>query len=412
MRKMSQVGCATVALSACAMAHAQSSVTLYGVADTTVEWVRTTGANQGHDVPSTFREDSNSSAWGMKGLEDLGGGWSAIFQIEYGYNVNSGSGPSARDQFVGLSSTTYGTLQFGYLTSPMRGLGGRLNFIPGSTSIANNIGVMTTLNGTQTNLNARLANSIMYTSPTVMQGLSGQLLYSPGGGNVSPTNSSVSGTAGTANSGMYAWGGGLQYAHGPLYAAYAYESRRDQDLLGAGAGLSGAASAGMGVAAAGYSNDYEHRIAVRYEANFFPAGSTTFAVGWDRLGSNGTFGSGAKAGGGEVYRDAFAFNVMQKVGPQDFILSYSFDRPLSCSGAATNGQCSSAERPHTGAQQMVFAYHYWLSKRTMLEAYVSRIHNSSFATYDFDTNPVVSSVAARAPGGSPTGAGFGMRHYF
>jgi predicted porin len=412
MFRKTQIACMAATAWACTGAHAQSSVTLYGVADTTVEWVRTTGANKpGGNVPPIVRQDSNSSLWGMKGREDLGGGLAAIFQIEYGYNVNSGSGPSARDQYVGLTSNRYGTLQFGYLTSPMRALGGKLNFIPGSTSIANNIGIMTTLNGTQTNLNARLANSILYTTPT-FKGLNGQVVYSPGGGNVSPTNSSVSGTAGSPNTGMYAWGGGAQYASGPLYIAYAYESRRDQALLGAGSGLSGAASAGMGVAAAGYSNDYEHRVAIRYEANFFAFGSTSFATGWDRLGSKGTFGSGKAAGDGQTYRDAFTLSIMQKVGPQDFILNYAFDRPLSCSGAATNGQCSAAERPHTGAQQWVFAYHYWLSKRTMLEAYVSRIHNSSFGTYDYDTNPVVTSVAARAPGGSPLGAGVGIRHTF
>ncbi|MEW6340535.1 MAG: porin [Pseudomonadota bacterium] len=412
MLSKTKLSCLAAMTYVCTNAYAQSSVTLYGVADSTVELVRTTGANKGADLGWAGREVSNSSAWGMKGQEDLGGGLAAIFQIEYGYNVNSGSGPSARDQFVGLRSDAYGTLQFGYVTSPMRGLGGKLNFIPGSTSIANDIGVMTTLNGTQTNLNARLANSIMYTSPLLLQGLNAQFIYSPGGGNTSPTNSSVSGTAGSPNNGMYAWGAGAQYAKGPLYAAYAYETRRDQDLLGAGAGLSGAGSAGMGVAATGYSNDWEHRVAVRYEANFFGFGSTTFGVGWDRLGSTGTFGTGKAAGAGQTYRDAFSVAVMQKVGLQEFIFNYAVSRPLSCSGAATNGQCSAAEQPHTGAQQMVFAYHYWLSKRTMLQGYVSRIHNSSFATYDYDTNPVVTAVANRAPGASPVGVGFGIRHYF
>jgi predicted porin len=412
MLSKTQITCMAALTYVCTNAYAQSSVTLYGVVDSTVELVRTTGANQGKDIGSTGREVSNSSAWGMKGQEDLGGGLSAIFQIEYGYNVNSGSGPSARDQYVGLQSQQYGTLQFGYLTTPMRGLGGKLNFIPGSTSIANDIGVMTTLNGTQTNLNARLANTIMYTTPILIQGLTAQVVYSPGGGNTPPTNSSVSGTAGTATDGMYAWGAGAQYAKGPFFAAYAYETRRGQDLLGAGAGLSGAASAGMGVAATGYSNDWEHRVAIRYEANMLSFGATTVGVGWDRLGSNGTFGAGKLAGNGQTYRDAFSIAVMQKVGLQEFIFNYALARPLSCSGAAASGQCSAAQQPHTGSQQMVFAYHYWLSKRTMLQGYVSRIHNSSFATYDYDTNPVVTSVASRAPGASPVGVGLGIRHYF
>jgi predicted porin len=55
-----------IAAVACASvnAHAQSSVTLYGVIDGTVEAVRTTGANKtGANVPMTVREDSNS--WAM-----------------------------------------------------------------------------------------------------------------------------------------------------------------------------------------------------------------------------------------------------------------------------------------------------------------------------------------------------------
>jgi len=394
-------------------ANAQSSVTLYGIVDPTIEYARTTGANKANgDVPPVWRQNSNSSLWGMRGKEEISKDLSAIFQIEYGFNAATGTGPSARDQFVGMTSATAGTVQLGILTTPMRGMGGKLNHLPGSTSLANNIGIMTTLNGTQTNLNARLANSIQYTTPA-FGGLTAQAVISPGEGSTPPTNSNVTGTAGTPNNGMYAYGFGAQYAAGRVYAGYAYESRRGQALLGAGSGLSGAASAGMGVAAAGYSNDWEHRVALRYEANFFSVGSTNFVTGWDRLGSTGTFGSGKAAGNGETYRDAFTIGVMQKVGVQEFIVNYALARPLSCSGAANslaNTQCT--QSGHTGAQQLTFLYHYWFSPRTMLEAYVSRIHNSSFGTYDFDTGPVVAATTNRAPGGSPIGAGIGIRHSF
>jgi len=407
--------CAAAMMCMAAQANAQSSVTLYGVIDGTIDYMRANSANKaGGNVPGVVREDSNSSLWGMRGKEDLGRGLSAIFQIEYGFNVDTGSGPSARDQFIGLSSDVAGTVQLGNITTPMRGLGGKTNFIPGSTSIANNIGIMTTLNGAQTNLNARLANSIMYTTPAY-GGFTAQAVISPGEGSQAPSNSSLDNKTtpvGPNLQGMYAYGFGAQYAQNRLYAAYAYESRRGQSLLGAGSGLSGAASAGMGVAAAGYSNDWEHRVAVRYEASFISAGSTSFALGWDRLGSTGTFGAGKAAGNGETYRDSYSISIMQKVGVQDFILNYAFARPLHCSGAAANGQCSAAQASHTGAQQLVFAYHYWLSPRTMLQAYVSRIHNSSFATYDYDVNPVTTAVANRAPGASPIGGGIGIRHSF
>lgn len=402
---------ALVAMGMGTAAQAQDSVTLYGVVDTSVEAVHASGTSRpAGAVPTTTRQVSNSSLWGLRGKEELGAGLSAFFQIEYGFNTDVGSAPAARDQFVGLRSDRLGMVQMGLLTTPMRGLGGRFNFMPGSTSIANNIGIMTTLNGVQTNLNARLANAIQYTSPELPGGMTGQLVYSFGEDSVVPFNRTDS-TARPLD-GMYAWGLGLRHERGPLYVAYAYETRRGQALPGAGAGLSGAASLGMGVAAAGASNDYEHRLVVRYEGQWLSAGATSVSAGWDRLGSKGSFGAGAAAGSGQTYRDAFSVSVMQKVGAQDFIASYSVARPLHCSGAAQSGPCSGALRPDTGAQQLVLAYHYWLSKRTMLQAYVSRIHNGAAATYDFDVNPTVSSVASRAPGNSPTGVGFGIRHSF
>ncbi|MCH5372325.1 porin, partial [Escherichia fergusonii] len=71
--KLSCAAGAVVAVCASVGAHAQSSVTLYGVVDNTVEVVRTTGANKtGSNVATTARDVSNSSLWGLRGNEDLG----------------------------------------------------------------------------------------------------------------------------------------------------------------------------------------------------------------------------------------------------------------------------------------------------------------------------------------------------
>lgn len=110
--------CGGLAALGCASAHAQSSVTFYGIVDAGIEYVNR--ASQGAHAESAIREQSGNlagSRWGLKGSEDLGGGYKAVFTLEGGYNVNTGGlGQSGRlfgrKAFVGLA-TPYGTLTLG-----------------------------------------------------------------------------------------------------------------------------------------------------------------------------------------------------------------------------------------------------------------------------------------------------------
>ncbi len=118
--------CATMVL-ACAAAQAQSGVTLYGVIDAGIRY-ETHGVSYGADgTPvSTGRKVSmtdggglTESYWGLKGQEDLGGGWSAQFNVESHFGPNSGSiVPAGSTNFfqiayVGLSSNSLGQLSLG-----------------------------------------------------------------------------------------------------------------------------------------------------------------------------------------------------------------------------------------------------------------------------------------------------------
>ncbi|MBJ9654376.1 porin [Burkholderia multivorans] len=86
-------------------AHAQSSVTLYGLLDVGLSYV----SNEvgGHAFKA---EDSiwTPSLWGIRGVEDLGGGYKTLFDLSSQFAVNSGAGipgPGAdfnRQAFVGL----------------------------------------------------------------------------------------------------------------------------------------------------------------------------------------------------------------------------------------------------------------------------------------------------------------------
>ena len=105
---------AAVSASFAVAAHAQSSVTLYGVIDAGLTYTSNVGGNASWEQTSGA---VSQSRFGLKGSEDLGNGLKAIFTLESGFNLNSGryaNGGSEfnRQSFVGLSSN-YGTVTLG-----------------------------------------------------------------------------------------------------------------------------------------------------------------------------------------------------------------------------------------------------------------------------------------------------------
>jgi general bacterial porin, GBP family len=105
---------------ACQAASAQSSVTLYGLISTGIVYANNQkGADkQGHSTWQFASGPMQTPRWGMKGVEDLGGGVKAIFTLENGYNVGNGTLSQGgrefgRQAFVGLSSDTFGAVTFG-----------------------------------------------------------------------------------------------------------------------------------------------------------------------------------------------------------------------------------------------------------------------------------------------------------
>lgn len=74
---------------ACAfpVAQAQTSVTLYGIVDVGVEHLDV-GGHSGTRLQSGI---SQGSRWGVRGSEDLGGGWRALFTLESRFETDTGS---------------------------------------------------------------------------------------------------------------------------------------------------------------------------------------------------------------------------------------------------------------------------------------------------------------------------------
>ncbi|WP_028200678.1 porin, partial [Paraburkholderia fungorum] len=102
-----------------AAAHAQSSVTLYGTLDTGIDYISNQKTATG-GKSNWMMESGNVSTdrWGLRGNEDLGGGLSAVFDLENGFNIDSGKFSNGGDEFgrqawVGIASKQWGTVTMG-----------------------------------------------------------------------------------------------------------------------------------------------------------------------------------------------------------------------------------------------------------------------------------------------------------
>jgi general bacterial porin, GBP family len=172
MRLISKGICGTTLVLAAGGAAAQSSVTLYGVADTFVQYLD----NGGNHSYSERSGGSTGSQFGLKGNEDLGNGLKAVFDVETGFNINNGAFFADtttlfyRQSWVGLKSDNYGALTFGrqyqptfwivYFTDPFRG-----NEVMSPLAAADLAGATDKATLATQYVSGRTSNSIVYTSP-------------------------------------------------------------------------------------------------------------------------------------------------------------------------------------------------------------------------------------------------------
>jgi predicted porin len=204
----------------CAAAHAQGSVTLYGIVDaglgyTSNQAVVQTAGKAG--TPAVLVGRSNytftsgtwsGSRWGLKGKEDLGDGLAAIFQLENGFNVGTGqlgqnSREFGRQAFMGLSSTKFGTLTMGRQYDPIVDFVGSIGPTSFLTGMAAHPGDLDNIDN-----QSRENNSLKYVTPS-FGGLQLGALYGFGNQAGSFKNQST-------------WSLGGQYTHGPFAIGAAY----------------------------------------------------------------------------------------------------------------------------------------------------------------------------------------------
>jgi len=193
---------------------ATSNVDVYGVINMSVNFY-----NDQDPDNSDIQVTSNASRIGFKGSEDLGGGLSAIWQIESGFNGDEANGTwASRNTFLGLKGN-WGTALLGNHDTPFK-LVGRAVDLFGDT-IADSRNIMGYYDAVTTS-DMRAKNVIAYISPN-FDGFNAAVAYT--------TDPIFSGT-GADNNDLSVWSVNATYSNGPLYLGGAYSDGDGLNALG------------------------------------------------------------------------------------------------------------------------------------------------------------------------------------
>ena len=194
----------------CESVHAQSSVTLYGMADSGLTYTNNQG---GAPRVQTWSGSRGSSRFGLRGSENLGGGLKAIFGLENGFDIQSGKSLQngrefGRQSWVGLAGN-FGTVTFGRQSDLVfDALGSYGTGIMMAGSLGVRAGDVDNIFG-----DYFFNNAVKYVSPT-WRGTRVEGLYSFGGVAGSLARDQV-------------WGFAVSYDSGPLGATVLYRRAND-----------------------------------------------------------------------------------------------------------------------------------------------------------------------------------------
>jgi len=346
-------------------ASAQSSVTLFGVADLNVMTV-----SNNERTYSMGTDGMSSSRLGFRGVEDLGGGLKASFWLEMGLAMDTGRNAGIWGNGVGATGNelifnrrstvslqnNWGELRLGrdytatfWSWTVFDPFG--TNGVGSATNLALSADLQAALAGTTYGTLVRANNMVQYILPA---GIAGPGLYGQ-----------LQVAAGEAAAGNKYWGGRIGYAAGPFDIAGAY-GQTDLDV----------------------------------------AGNVTLD-NWN-IGGSWNFGFMKLSG---FYSDIQADGPVNSAGRENWYVGVSapFGQwNFKGSYGATNGKDL---LNNVDATQWALGVDYNLSKRTALYATWSSISNDcgQFTCAAFSVSTQASAVSG---GHSSTGGQIGVRHIF
>lgn len=356
---------ASLGMAASMAVQAQTSVTFYGIIDTGIGIVNNGGTDPktGQGAKSTLimaQGGLNSSIYGFRGTEDLGGGLKAHFNLEGQFDSTDGmqlGNLFSRKALVGLSGP-WGEVSLGRDWTPAF-YSGVYHELNSYTLLGNSLAYWVG-NGTRSN------NGIFYKSP-VVNGFMARAMVATG---------DWDGTgSGDRNEGKYVSLAGFYTPNNSGVTASAYYNRRTGGPLAASGSI--ALFGGK------------------------PLSSTDFGIGggykWDRYR--------VVAGYNQINPDGAPKLQMATAGIGVKLIAQD-ELTVQVVSVKRNDPAGVAPR----ANIFSASYVYPLSKRTRLYGTIAQANNNE--TGQFSINSAAQGFAPLSPGGNPKGLMVGITHTF
>ena len=335
-------------LFACAGAYAQSAVWLSGYVDLNIEHLIQSGPAS---VTRMTSGGLNNSRFNLSGVEDLGGGYKAVFTIEPMFSADTGvQSAQFRQSFIGLKSADLGEVTMGRQFTPSYWIAGYADpSWAAAYSMVNNMEFFYA--------SYRVDNAIQYKTPT-FYGFTGRVMY-------------AFGLEDTTRAGRFL-SIGVDYRNGPLFLGAVSEQQYTRDIHQA----SQIPSSRDNYFSAVYRIGGFEPTAIfhTYKGYYaYPPYVAFNSSGWDaQIGARWNIDGRSRLYGSVVYRH------------------------------------DDNNKSITSATGFVIGYIYGLSKRTDLYATYAHVHNQNTVPIaypvTFQSNP--------SPGQNPSGMQLGIRHAF
>jgi predicted porin len=356
------------------VASAQSSVTLFGTVDLAGRWVKA----DGQEKRITMAQDGiNSSQFGVRGIEDLGGGLKAGFNLTAGVSPDTGKAGDAAGKFWNRRSTVslfsnLGEVRLGRDYTPTFW---NLTIFDafGTNGLGSSLNVRNGYGGT------RQDNTIGYFTPGNWGGFYGQAM----------AGSSDGATSGDRPVRYY--GGRVGFAAGPFDVAGAYSEAKYRATVAVGPTSGGGTGIGL----------------------IIPAGETqkTWNVGgsWD-FGFMKILGLYDEEKISSFKEDMFSVSGVIPFGQAEIHVGYDHNEAkgftpflVPCTGL---GQCATSSGTQT-IEQFKVTLQYNISKRTAMYTTGSWLKNS-----DQTRITLPGAAGLTEVGGDSKGWEIGLRHFF
>ena len=346
-----------------AMAQTSNPVTLYGRAYATFESVKADGGPLA-PLGSRSRVTDQSSFFGIRGTEDLGGGLKAFFQLESVFRLDSNTSTFAnRNSGVGLQGD-FGSVLLGRWDTPWKVSTIAIDpfgdlTLGGITGVANDRG----------NFDRREQNVVQYWSPN-LGGFQARASYAVNEGKTATTNPSGLSFSGT-------------YTQGPFYVGYTWERHKDQwkAYNGALSAIGGAREKGQAI----FGSFTIGPVKLGAMTQFYIKDNPLSGPAGRKNGSTAQFYSAVYTFG----KNQLLFSH-QRAEDGTFLTVGNAARPADAKSHSNN-----------------FGYQYNFTRRTFVLAQYTQVKNNALGQGDFGADKLGAGADQ-----DPKGFSFGIRHLF